>query len=125
MERWTNEQFKDYLIKSTKRGKYFNKKTLYKDMLFDSTAEAIRYSELEILEKSGQISDLKRQVTFNLIPKNDTEKALNFKIDFTYVENGKNIAEDKKSEMTRKLRDYINKRKLFKVKYQEWEFRES
>ena len=36
--------------------------------VFDSNAEFTRWCELRILERAGKISDLKRQVKFELIP---------------------------------------------------------
>jgi hypothetical protein len=124
MERWTNEQYKEYLTKSNNKNKYHNNKIIFNGFLFDSEAEAKQYAELLFLEKSGIISELKRQVKFNLIPKTETEREVNFIIDFTFIENGKKVAADKKSKITKKLKDYIIKRKLFKIKYQDWEFRE-
>ena len=53
--------------------------------VFDSKKEFIRWCELRILEKSGNISDLKRQVKYELIPKQEGERACSYIADFTYV----------------------------------------
>ena len=110
--------------------KYGNKKVEYDGITFDSKKEAIRYAELKLLEKSGHIKDLQRQVKFVLIPslrETPTEKYTRgakkgqFKLgkvierevayiaDFVYLENGKTVVEDTKGMKTK---DYIIKRKL-------------
>jgi len=94
----------------------FNAKKITLDgKTFDSKKEASRYSELKLLEKAGQISDLDTQVTFCLIPKQTDEngrvleRACTYKADFVYTENGKRVVEDVKGCKTK---EYIIKRKL-------------
>ena len=49
--------------------KYGNRKTYTTDgILHDSRKEALRWTQLLLLERAGEISDLKRQVEFILIP---------------------------------------------------------
>ena len=49
--------------------KYGNHKTLTSDgILHDSRKEALRWTQLLLLERAGEISGLKRQVEFILIP---------------------------------------------------------
>ena len=48
--------------------KYHNRKTRIENIVFDSQKEAQRYCELKLLEKKGEISQLQRQVPFELIP---------------------------------------------------------
>lgn len=117
--------------------KYNNKKTRVHGMEFDSAKEAKRYQELYFMGKCGYISDLRTQVKFELIPAQyeyiDTgevymrgtrkgmpklakicvEHAVNYIADFVYVENGKTVVEDTKSEATR-TKEYIIKRKLMR-----------
>ena len=50
------------------RNKYGNKKTVVDGITFDSRKEAKRYQELKLLEKAGEIKDLRRQVKYELIP---------------------------------------------------------
>lgn len=83
---------------------------------YDSIKEMQRHYELQILERAGKISNLKRQVRFELIPHQlingkVKERAVNYIADFTYTENGKLIVEDVKSPATR-TPEYIIKRKL-------------
>jgi ABC-type sulfate transport system substrate-binding protein len=74
------------------------------------------------LQRAGQIKDLQRQVKFELIPKQDGERACNYIADYVYTENGQTIVEDAKGLATK---DYIIKRKLFKQKYPEYRFIET
>jgi len=92
---------------------------------FDSKKERRRYEELLLMERAGQISDLKRQVPFLLIPAQrepDTqgprggiipgkviERAVKYIADFRYVKDGNVVVEDTKGVRTA---DYIIKRKL-------------
>lgn len=84
---------------------------------FDSRKEARRYQELKLLERAGKITDLKCQVKFELIPAQYedgkcVERAANYYADFVYTEGRQLVVEDVKSEITRKQKDYILKRKL-------------
>ena len=97
-------------------GKYGNRKITVDGITFDSQKEAVRYQELLLLQRAGQIFNLQRQVPFVLIPKQErngkvVERAVVYKADFVYTENGEDIVEDVKSEAT-KTKEYIIKRKL-------------
>ena len=48
--------------------KYKNNPVEYDGISFDSKREAKRYAELKLLERAGKITDLQRQVKFELIP---------------------------------------------------------
>lgn len=105
--------------------KYGEEKVKYNGMVFDSKRECRRYQELEILQKIGEISELRTQVKFVLIPaqrepdtigkrggkiKGDLiEREVSYIADFVYVENDKTVVEDAKGMRTR---EYILKRKM-------------
>lgn len=113
--------------------KYGNRKTRTSDgILHDSVREANRWVLLRYLEKQGEITDLKRQVEFVLIPEQrepSTEvyqkgknkglpkegKLIEHKVcyvaDFVYTDlkSGETVVEDTKGVKTK---DYIIKRKL-------------
>ncbi len=91
--------------------KYRNRKTEIDGIVFDSKREAQRYAELQILQRAGKIRDLSMQVEFELIPKQDGERACKYKADFVYhmADTGKMVVEDVKGKRTR---EYIIKRKL-------------
>lgn len=97
--------------------KYRNKKVLYDGIMFDSIKEKDRWVLLKYLEKTGKIHGLKRQKPFELIPKQNSERAVKYKADATYWENGRFIVEDTKSHITRKKPEYIIKRKLMLWRY--------
>ncbi len=94
--------------------KYKNKKTMVDGILFDSGKEAARYQELKLLERAGAITQLRRQVKFELIPKCGKERACSYLADFVYTEGGKTVVEDVKGAKTK---DYIIKRKLMNWRY--------
>jgi hypothetical protein len=107
------------------RNKYKAIKTTVNGIEFDSRKEARRYGELLLLLRAGAITDLQRQVEFELIPTQrepDTvgvrggikkgrviEQKCSYVADFVYKENGKTVVEDTKGFKTK---DYIIKRKL-------------
>ena len=124
--------------------KYGNKKVIVDGEVFDSKRELLRWQELKMLERYGLISDLRRQVTYELIPvqrEKSTrvytkgrkkgqpiegkvlEKAVTYIADFVYTNtaSGQQTVEDAKGMRTR---DYIIKRKLMLyihgIKIQEW-----
>lgn len=98
--------------------KYGAKKITAPDgQVFDSNREYHRWCILKLMERGGKISNLKRQVTFELIPtQRETstevykagpqkglpkpgaviEKACQYVADFTYYQDGKYIVEDAK-----------------------------
>lgn len=48
--------------------KYGSRKVEVNGIVFDSKREAARYQELLLLEKAGEIKDIRRQVKYVLIP---------------------------------------------------------
>lgn len=97
--------------------KYHNRKIVREGETYDSVKEYRRAKELELLEKSGVIKDLKRQVRFEIIPSQRgedgkvVERAVTYVADFVYFEDGKLVVEDTKGFRTK---DYIIKRKLMR-----------
>lgn len=77
-----------------KRGKYRNVKTVVDGIVFDSIGEAERYKELKLLERAGEISDLRLQVPYS-IDVNGHHICV-YKSDFDYVQDGEEITEDHK-----------------------------
>ena len=76
---------------------------------FDSKREANRAFELQLLERAGQITDLKFQVPFEVIPPGPGERAAHYVADFTYRKAGALVVEDVKGMKTQV---YLLKRKL-------------
>lgn len=100
--------------------KYNAKKTTVDGITYDSRKEAQRAQELRLMLKAGIISNLREQVPYELIPaqKNEygkvIERAVIYKADFVYDENGKTVVEDTKGVRTK---EYILKRKLLLYMY--------
>jgi hypothetical protein len=94
--------------------KYYSRKVTVGGLVFDSKKEYKRYCELVLLQKAGQVTDLQRQVKYELIPSQKiggkvAERACTYVADFVYQENGKTVVEDTKGFKTK---EYIIKRKL-------------
>ena len=96
------------------RSKYHNRKTTIDGVEFASQKEARRFCELRLLERAGAVTDLRRQVKFELIPAQRidgkvAERACSYVADFVYMENGQQVVEDAKGMRTQ---EYRLKRKL-------------
>lgn len=69
--------------------------------VFDSTKEYHRWCELRLLERARKITGLQRQVKYELIPKQDGERACTYLADFVYTDSdGKTVVEDAKGVRT-------------------------
>ena len=107
--------------------KYGNKEKVVDGMKFDSKLEAKRYIQLKLLQRAGEIKDLRTQAEFILQPsykKNGkTIRAIKYVADFVYydVRKGKTIIED-----TKGFRNdvYKLKKKIFEYKYPDLEIKE-
>ena len=110
--------------------KYGNQKITIDTITFDSTGEGLRYKELKLLAKTGQITDLQLQKKFIIVPEirePDTvgprggvkkgkliQSAAYYVADFVYYDkNGKLVVEDFKGfktdlyKLKKKLMKYI------------------
>ena len=93
------------------KGKFNNKKMTTPDGVFDSKGEWERWLFLKEAEKNGQISDLRRQVKYTLIPtqyrteivhlktkdkevQRVAEREVTYTADFVYEKDGKTVVED-------------------------------
>lgn len=90
------------------RSKYFAKKTEYNGVVYDSAKEAQRAWELDMLLKTGQITNLRRQVRFKL-------SVCTYIADFVYeTKEGEQVVEDVKGYKTEiyKLKQKLMKHEL-------------
>jgi ferredoxin-fold anticodon binding domain-containing protein len=94
--------------------KYNNRRTHTEDGWFDSQRELRRWHELKLLERAGKISELKRQVDFELIPPDLGLRAIVYRADFVYIEDGAKIVEDSKGYRDRV---YKLKRRLMRWRH--------
>ena len=114
-----------------KRSKYGNRKVAIEGINFDSEREAKRYLILKEYQNKGDISDLKLQVVYELIPaikelktvvlKTKTiqkdvtiQQAITYRCDFTYVKDEKLIVEDVKISPKMLPPEYKLKKKLLR-----------
>ena len=97
--------------------KYSNRKVTAADGVFDSVKEFSRWQELKLLQRAGEIYELRRQVPYVLIPSQKDEngrvieREVKYIADFTYrsMKDHRLVVEDTKGMKTR---EYIIKRKL-------------
>lgn len=81
-------------------------------------AERKRAAQLKLKERAGEIQSLSEQVVFELLPKQDGERAATYRADFTYWQNGKFVVEDVKGYQSGAAWDlYVLKRKLMLYRY--------
>ena len=114
-----------------KRSKYGNRKVTIEGINFDSEREAKRYLILKEHQNTGDISDLKLQVVYELIPaikelktvvlKTKTiqkevtiQQAITYRCDFTYIKDEKLIVEDVKISPKMLPPEYKLKKKLLR-----------
>lgn len=110
----TRQRMPAVMVPAKKPSKYGNHKVIDADGLtHDSRKEYRRWLELQLRERAGEISNLRRQVVFDLVV--NGQLVCKYIADATYDEGGAFVVEDTKSEPTRKRRDYILKRKLVKA----------
>ena len=101
--------------------KYLSKKFIDNDgNKWDSKIEYRRY--LELID-DDEISNIEKQVQFEILPKNKAildkraERAVNYTCDFMYIQNETLVIEEIKSNFTRKDRAYVLRKKMFKYIY--------
>ena len=100
--------------------KYRNKKVIIDGIEFESIKEGNRYSELKLLERAKEITDLKLQVPFELLPNYEINgkkrRGIKYVADFCYIDirTGKYVVEDVKGFKTK---EYSLKKKMFEQKY--------
>ena len=131
--------------------KYFSKKIRNQDGEFDSKAEYQRYLYLKHQQDIGVISDLQRQVPFEIIPKliiteevqlktkkklvqKVAERASYYTADFCYYNHkGQYVISECKGKYLKNLKDYVIRRKLIRhlikkhndeVGHEDWIFEE-
>lgn len=109
------------------RNKYHARKVNICGIEFDSKKEGMRWLLLKDMERTGEISDLRRQVSFELLPaiyedvtvhlktkdkveRKLVQRAVHYVADFVYTDKeGNQVVEDTKGL---RLPDYILKKKM-------------
>lgn len=89
-------------------------------MHFDSKREARRYMDLWLMQRAGEISGLRTQVKYELIPKQvhkdgTKEKGIEYVADFVYEQDGETVVEDSKgfrNTASAAYRMFVMKRKM-------------
>ena len=94
--------------------KYKNRRITVNGITYDSKKEYRRHYELMLMERSGMITNLERQVKYVLIPSQRingkvVERELAYRADFRYTQGGETVVEDVKGFKTP---EYKIKKKL-------------
>lgn len=107
---WTAEDVQNHQARiknapvPAKPSKYGNKKMMIDGITFDSQKEGARYLQLKTLERAGKISKFELQKVFELCPavtiQGKKKRALTYRADFCYEENGQVVVEDVKGMVT-------------------------
>lgn len=111
------KMFGPKILQEQAKPKYGNKKCEWKGIKFDSIHERDRFIILWREEQDGKITDLNRQVRFQLLPAQKgedgrvIERPCFYVADFTYRRDGKLVVEDAKSKAT-KTKEYRLKKKM-------------
>lgn len=118
---WTEEEYAAYLARQRgerspeppkKRPKYGNVRVEIDGHKFDSKHEAEVYGELMLRKRAGELKLVLCQVPFVL------SGGIKYVADFVTMDHAGGIEViDAKSEITRKNRTYINKRKQLKAEW--------
>ena len=101
--------------KPARRNKFGAVRTTFDGLTFDSQKECIRYQELKLLVRIGEIKDLRHHERFSIDI--DGQHICDYEADFTYLDTttGKLVVEDVKSQATSTLAVYRLKKRLMKV----------
>jgi hypothetical protein len=108
------------------KNKFNAKKRKRNGEVFDSSAEMRRWVQLQKMEKEGEITDLRRQVKFVLIPYQQKrfgdvivyERECSYVADFVYEQGGQTVVEDVKGNTKGIAYQYfVIKRKLMLERY--------
>jgi hypothetical protein len=99
--------------------KYHNKVIYVGNEKFDSKKEYARWRELQLMQRAGEISFLKRQEPYVLIKKSQYGRDIVYVADFVYFDNNKQkiVVEDVKSPVTAKNPVYKLKKRLLAEEY--------
>ena len=127
---------RNFAPRGEKKSKYNNKKVVYQGISFDSKKEMERYMYLLDAQRNGVITDLQRQVKFELIPavreeyiehlktKNKVKTrtlqlAITYTCDFSYKKVGELVIEDVKASPKTAALDkaFLIKEKIFRWKF--------
>jgi hypothetical protein len=106
---------------AVKRSKHGNVKVEHGGIVFDSKKELKHWLVLSAMEAAGEISGLRRQVRFELLPavklhgEKRTKPGLDYVADYVFTDaQGRQVVQDAKSKHTRKLDAYRIKKHAMK-----------
>lgn len=107
--------------------KYGNRHTVIDDIHFDSQREAWEYLHLKSRLEAGEISDLRLQPKYQLLPTfthmGERVRATTYTPDFDFIEAGRRVVLEVKGGKATQTEAYRLRAKLFKFTYPDIELR--
>lgn len=97
----TPDEYNAY-VAARKPSKYRNEPVVVDGVRFHSTGEAARWGELQLLERAGAITGLRRQVSYPLVV--NAVLVATYVADFVYWEGGREVVEDWKGVETKEYK---------------------
>ena len=111
MTEHVNRQQLAEMLKRKRANKFGAQSVIVDGLRFDSSWEAERFNQLCLAARAGLVTDLRRQVTYDLTI--NGVKVCQYRADFVYRdENGKEVVEDAKGYRTR---EYLIKKALMRA----------
>lgn len=103
------------------KNKYGAKKTIFDGVIFASGKEATRYRELLLLERAGEIRNLKIQPAFQIIDPFEYQgkhvRGAVYTADFEYWEDSRHVVEEVKGGTATQTQAFKLRWKLAKSRY--------
>ncbi len=106
-----------------KESKFGNIRCEFDGISFDSQAERDRYCELQLLARAGTISELRPCPARPKKERFTLAGGISYTPDFTYLEQGRKVAEDVKGGKATATAHFKDKAKLFRERYPDIELR--
>ena len=120
--RWTQEELDGTAAGKKKKGRYGNvRRPVHDGIQFDSKREYLRYMDLKLMERAGEISDIKVHPKYPItiagieIRFCGSNRHMRYEGDFTYLRAGKQVIEDVKMQSGHRTGVYKLKRALMRA----------
>jgi hypothetical protein len=113
MEHMTAAEYRE--LKAKKPSKYRAQKTKVDGITFDSKGEADYYCQLKLLQRAGEVTDIKLQPRYPILDASERGKGIDYVADFlvTYADGRQEIIDFKGV----KTAVYRMKKKMFHERY--------
>jgi hypothetical protein len=120
LERMTAAEYRE--LTANKPSKYRAQKTKVDGITFDSKGEADYYCQLKLLQRAGEVTDIKLQPRYPILDASERSRGIDYVADFlvTYADGRQEIIDFKGVRTA----VYRMKKKMFHERYPNLEIRE-